>query len=64
MIFAGRRLCLGEALARMELFLYLSNLVQHFRFLPQEPGKPPSLQGILGITNCPAPYQIRTIPIN
>ncbi|XP_034046726.1 cytochrome P450 2K1-like [Thalassophryne amazonica] len=31
---AGRRVCLGESLARMELFLFFSSLVQHFEFCP------------------------------
>ncbi|XP_028252560.1 cytochrome P450 2K1-like [Parambassis ranga] len=31
---AGRRICLGESLARMELFIFFSTLLQHFRFTP------------------------------
>ncbi|XP_008311804.2 cytochrome P450 2K1-like [Cynoglossus semilaevis] len=34
---AGRRSCLVEALARMELFMFFSTLLQNFRFTP-EPG--------------------------
>ncbi|XP_059204281.1 cytochrome P450 2K1-like [Centropristis striata] len=31
---AGRRVCLGESLAKMELFLFFTSLLQHFRFTP------------------------------
>ncbi|XP_071323940.1 cytochrome P450 2K4-like [Trachinotus anak] len=31
---AGRRICPGEGLARMELFIFFTSLLQHFRFTP------------------------------
>ncbi|KAK7101305.1 cytochrome P450 2J1-like [Littorina saxatilis] len=58
----GRRVCLGESLARMELFLYLATLIQRFRFLPPGQEPLPSLEGIMGFTISPAPFKVRAIP--
>ncbi|XP_074626391.1 steroid 17-alpha-hydroxylase/17,20 lyase-like isoform X2 [Acropora palmata] len=58
---AGRRVCAGEALAKVELFLFVSWLFQNFTFVAERDGHPPSLKGILSITQFPAPYKIRAI---
>ncbi|XP_076452542.1 cytochrome P450 2B4-like [Babylonia areolata] len=58
----GKRSCLGESLARTELFLYLSTLIQRFHFLPPEDGQLPSLEGIMGITKFPHPFKVRIVP--
>nr|KAG5711010.1 hypothetical protein BaRGS_013744 [Batillaria attramentaria] len=58
----GRRVCLGESLARMELFLYLTTMIQHFRFLPPENDQLPSLEGILGLTYSPKRFLVRAVP--
>ncbi|XP_067106216.1 cytochrome P450 2U1 [Osmerus mordax] len=58
----GRRVCMGEQLAKMELFLMITSLLQAFRFsLP--PGKtPPSLDGRFGLTLAPGPYTVCVAP--
>ncbi|KAK2156658.1 hypothetical protein LSH36_208g04093 [Paralvinella palmiformis] len=54
----GKRVCLGESLARMELFLYFTSMMQHFRF-KLAPGYPvPSTKGLLGITNVPERFHV------
>ncbi|KAK3084214.1 hypothetical protein FSP39_010165 [Pinctada imbricata] len=59
----GRRICMGESLARMELFLFATALVQRFQFLPQEEGRLPSLSEChIGETRSPLPFKLRAIP--
>ncbi|XP_028262265.1 cytochrome P450 2U1 [Parambassis ranga] len=54
----GRRVCMGEQLAKMELFLTVTSLLQAFIFrLPE--GKPsPPLRGRFGLTLAPCPYTV------
>ncbi|XP_030290311.1 cytochrome P450 2J6-like [Sparus aurata] len=58
---AGKRVCLGEQLARMELFLFFTSLLQRFSF-SAPPGEKPSLEYKLGITRCPKPHDLCAVP--
>ncbi|XP_078586162.1 cytochrome P450 2U1-like [Branchiostoma floridae x Branchiostoma japonicum] len=49
----GRRACLGKQLAKMELFLLFSSLLQHFTFKLPEGTAEPSTAGSLGLTLAP-----------
>ncbi|XP_055863880.1 cytochrome P450 2U1-like [Biomphalaria glabrata] len=59
--FIGRRICLGESLATMELFLFLSTLIQKFEFLPASSDKVPPLSDTWGLVCAPEPYEIRCV---
>ncbi|CAH2245828.1 cytochrome P450 2K1-like [Pelobates cultripes] len=58
---AGRRVCAGENLARMELFIFFASLLQKFTFhLP--PGiTAVNLDTLVGFTNTPTPQKICAI---
>ncbi|CAG5125153.1 unnamed protein product, partial [Candidula unifasciata] len=55
----GRRVCLGEALAKMELFLFLSSMFQKFQFLPS--ASVPELSYVSGIIVSPKHYDVRLL---
>ncbi|KAM6913472.1 cytochrome P450 2K1-like [Lycodopsis pacificus] len=57
---AGQRACPGESLARMELFLFFTSLLQRFRFTPP-PGVPEEeldLTPAVGFTLGPTPHEL------
>ncbi|XP_051803056.1 cytochrome P450 2J4-like isoform X3 [Acanthochromis polyacanthus] len=58
---AGKRVCLGEPLAKMELFLFFTSLLQRFSF-SAPPGEKPSLEFVLGATHTPKPYRLCATP--
>ncbi|OCT68030.1 hypothetical protein XELAEV_18039326mg [Xenopus laevis] len=59
----GKRICLGEGLARMELFLFLTNILQHFKLHTEsrliEDDIAPKMNGF---ANYPTSYQLSFIP--
>ncbi|KAL8173101.1 UNVERIFIED_CONTAM: hypothetical protein K2H54_040068 [Gekko kuhli] len=61
---AGRRMCAGETLAKMELFLFFVSLLQRFTFQPA-PGTSKEdldLTPAVGFTTPPMPYRFCALP--
>ncbi|XP_071489231.1 cytochrome P450 2J4-like [Diadema antillarum] len=54
---AGRRVCLGEQLARMELFLFFTSLLHRYSFKKPDDAPPLCFDGIVGTTRNTHPFQ-------
>jgi len=54
----GRRMCLGDVLARMELFLFFSSLMHRFDFVLPAGSPKPSLNGNPGVTIYPDQFHV------
>uniref|UniRef100_A0A8C9PAX7 Cytochrome P450 n=1 Tax=Spermophilus dauricus TaxID=99837 RepID=A0A8C9PAX7_SPEDA len=54
----GKRVCMGEQLAKMELFLMFVSLMQTFTFALPKDSKKPNLTGRFGLTLAPYPFNI------
>ncbi|XP_069767188.1 cytochrome P450 2D26-like [Narcine bancroftii] len=56
---AGHRVCLGEQLAKTELFLFFTSMLQRFIFLlPENEPRPSYREAKFGITLSPLPYRL------
>ncbi|KAK7889527.1 hypothetical protein WMY93_025087 [Mugilogobius chulae] len=62
---AGRRACVGESLARMELFLFFVTLMQNFRFTAPAGVTEEELDlgAQIGTTRCPKPHKLCAVSI-
>ena len=54
----GKRRCLGETLAKSELFLFFTGIVQQFSLLPEIRGELPTEDSRNGITVLPKPFKV------
>uniref|UniRef100_A0A6I8PT51 Cytochrome P450 n=1 Tax=Ornithorhynchus anatinus TaxID=9258 RepID=A0A6I8PT51_ORNAN len=60
---SGRRVCLGEAMARMELFLYFTTVLQSFSLRSLIPAKDIDISPqVSGFSNIPPTYKFCVVP--
>ncbi|KAM3930503.1 cytochrome P450 2K1-like [Leptodactylus fuscus] len=59
---AGRRACAGETLAKMELFIFFTSLLQKFTFRLPPGVTSVDLSSIVGITNAPKQQMMCALP--
>ncbi|CAH2314078.1 cytochrome P450 2G1-like [Pelobates cultripes] len=60
---AGKRVCLGESLARLELFIFITTLLKHFDIrTPENPVDMDISPQMVGFSNVPKPYNISFSP--
>ncbi|XP_036206854.1 cytochrome P450 2J2 isoform X2 [Myotis myotis] len=57
----GKRVCLGEQLAKAELFIFFTSLLQKFTFKPPDNEKL-SLEFRMGVTISPVDHRLRAVP--
>jgi methyl farnesoate epoxidase/farnesoate epoxidase len=55
----GKRVCLGEILARNMLFLIFSTVMQEFTFSTPEEDPCPTTDPLPGFTTAPAPFRVQ-----
>jgi len=60
-MLTGKRSCIGEQLARQEIFLFLVSLLQTFYFKPPEGQDSIDVHEEWGLTVVPSDYNVRMI---
>ena len=63
-ILRGRRSCLGEVLARQEIFLFITGILQQYDVRPPENQDRVDVKEVVGVTITPTPYEVRLLKRN
>ncbi|XP_044161991.1 cytochrome P450 2F3-like [Bufo gargarizans] len=60
---SGKRICPGEGLARMEIFIFFTTFLQNFKFKPTvHPDEIDLTPSLSGVGNVPVNYQLIAVP--
>ena len=57
----GRRSCIGEHLAKMEVYLFFAYFMHQFTFKKPDNSPPLSLEGVTGLTYSPSPFELSIV---
>ncbi|NWS13275.1 CP2H1 protein, partial [Pachyramphus minor] len=59
----GKRICAGEGLARMEIFIFLTSILQNFTLKPTVDLKDIDITPVVtSLANMPRPYEVSFVP--
>lgn len=56
--FTGKRICLGEQIARIELFLWITRLLQMFEIKIADKTVPDISRASTGLVRSPLPFKV------
>ncbi|NWW15917.1 CP2H1 protein, partial [Falcunculus frontatus] len=60
---AGKRICAGEGLARMEIFIFLTSILQNFNLKPIVDHKDIDITPVItSLASMPRPYEVCFVP--
>ncbi|ESO03123.1 hypothetical protein HELRODRAFT_157153 [Helobdella robusta] len=60
----GKRACLGEILAKQEIFLFTTSILHKYSILPKKCDEKIVVEEIIGITVSPSPFEARLVKRN